>query len=56
MATFLYRVNFSFLFLNPYLEQKRAEKVKCRYGPQRLDRLWGPPGLLSNGYWGRSPR
>jgi hypothetical protein len=20
--------------------------------PYRLDRLWGPPNLLSNGYWG----
>jgi hypothetical protein len=24
--------------------------------PRRPDRLWGPPNLLSNGYWGLSPR
>jgi hypothetical protein len=22
--------------------------------PNRPDRLWGPPSLLNNGYWGRS--
>jgi hypothetical protein len=21
------------------------------FSPERLDRLWGPPNLLSNGYW-----
>jgi hypothetical protein len=24
--------------------------------PRRPDRLWGPPSLLSNGYWGRFPQ
>jgi hypothetical protein len=24
--------------------------------PQCPDRIWGPPSLLSNGYWGFLPR
>jgi hypothetical protein len=29
---------------------------KIFYSPRRLDRLWGPPSLLSNGYQGIPPR
>jgi hypothetical protein len=25
------------------------------FSPQRPDRLWGPPALLYNGYWGPFP-
>jgi hypothetical protein len=27
-----------------------------RGAPRRSERFWGPPSLLSNGYWGLFPR
>jgi hypothetical protein len=32
-----------------------AVGLRILSSPRRLDRLWGPPNLLSNGHWGALP-
>jgi hypothetical protein len=41
----------NFVYLNEILKPTRIFT-----SPYRKGRLWGPPSLLSNGYWGFFPR
>jgi hypothetical protein len=50
--------SFLLQILHEYENNMKNSPVRCWeffFSPPRPDLLWGPPSLLSSGYWGSSP-